>query len=729
MIRKMLVLLFLSGSLHAQNYLINLTGQTKAQILAIVSGETIPNKTFFDDKIGQSFVDLVDASEAMGILAGSYTNLSTAISQANTDTQMVVVHSRFNITATARDTLKSDAAIFVRNGGRINLTRELLIQGDFTAGAHQVFEGNKDSVRFANIDKVNALWWPEDTTGLKAAIGVANRSGASLFIPGDYTIDDNYTITNSSEIIFSESASFTISSGKTLTIDGPINAANIEIFFGSGSVKTTERNLNVTWFDGASFDARWDFLTRGLSASDFYNITINQPYKNQNGAIELSPHGWLWDIDSPVTFNDEEQNVKFISKSAFTANSSIASAFDIGTTDKVNNIEFPLGLKILGNNNVRVGLKIGGVARLKFDGILAIHDADTLVYINNYADNTSGIDIDNLYLVGYTNHGMVIHGGTFGSGRSVDDINFGMIECDGGDAGSGTFSKILGPVRSLRLNKMRFQDSFSANTSILFHIAVKHNPIYQLNFNDIDADVDTGFVVVDSSSAAVTKISDSVFSNVRVTSAKAVGRFSYIRDSEINAPSTNNSVIVTSDADDITINTGNGYNGITDTGTRTRVNGIGLNSGDPRSAGDWNSGSQHEGMIVFDTSPSGDDVPYIYRNGGWTLISSYLTDRFDQTIADDAVYSFSSPTTEVGIIRVLVSGQSSFSGQVGFWTASGFTGNTSDHGMGADMEVTTGGLSGTTGTDAKVTISVNQGTIYVENRSGASRVFKISVVQ
>ena len=279
------------------------------------------------------------------------------------------------------------------------------------------------------------------------------------------------------------------------------------------------------------------------------------------------------------------------------------------------------------------------------------------------------------------------------------------------------------------MNKMRFQDSFSANTSILFHISAKHNPIYQLNFNDIDADVDTGFVVVDSSSTAVTKISDSMFSNIRVTSAKVTGRFSYIRDSEITAPSTNNSVIITSSADDMTINTGNGYNGITDTGTRTRVNGVGLNSGDPRSAGDWSSGNQHEGMIVLDTSPAGDDIPYIYRNGNWILASPFLTSRFDQTIADDAVHSFSSPTTEVGIVRVLVSGQSSFSGQVGFWTATGFTGNTSDHGMGADMEVATGVLSGTTGTDAKVTISVNQGTIYVENRSGASRTFKISVLQ
>lgn len=182
MIRKMLVLLFLSGSLHAQNYLINLTGQTKAQILAIVSGETVPNKTFFDDKIGQSLVDLVDASEAMGILAGSYTDLSTAMSQANTDTQMVVVHSRLNIAATARDTLKSNAAIFVRNGGRINVTRLFVIEGKFDAGLYQVFEGNLDSIRFGSgsIKAVHPEWFGDN--GLNPAVKSVSGPTAPLFL-------------------------------------------------------------------------------------------------------------------------------------------------------------------------------------------------------------------------------------------------------------------------------------------------------------------------------------------------------------------------------------------------------------------------------------------------------------------------------------------------------------------------------------------------------------------
>lgn len=724
-------LILFSSSLSAQDNWNFYLGKDSSAIANVTHKKTKLDTLFFQRRVGRYFEYLRESDLAKGLPADFFSSFETALDSADNRVTKLTLNKSFVTTASIRDTVTADVDLEILRGGRLNLTRELLIQGSFEAGDYQIFEGNGDSVRFDGIDKVNALWWGSTNAALTIAIDVANRSNVSTLVIGDYTISSNLTLDNTSSLIFKESASFTVNSGITLTINGPIVANNNEIFFGTGLVTTRERNLNISWFDGGSFNDRWDFLTRGLVAADFYNIEVNQPYEDQNGAVELSPHGWLWNLDGPVNFDDPQQNVKFISKSVFTANTSIATAFNIGVTDaaKVNNVEFPLGLKILGNNNVGVGLRIGGVARLKFDGILAIHDADTLMYMNNLVENTSGVDIDNLYLVGYTNHALVVHGGTFTPGRAIDDINIELIECDGGDVGSSHFASILGAVRSFKVSKMILQDTFSANTSILFHIAVKHNPIYQLHFDDINANADTAFVVVDSSSGAITKVSDSIFSNIRATSGQFIGRFTYIRESEITSPSTNNNILLTNDATDMTVRLGNSYNLLTDNGTRTRINNTGINSGDPRSTGDWNSGTRHEGVIVIDNSVSGDNIPYLFKDGEWTLLSSYLTDRFSQTIADDAVHSFTSPTTTIGQVRVLVSGQSTFSGTAGFWTNTGFTGNTSIHGGGSDFEVTTGVLNGTTGTDAKVTISVNQGTVYVENRSGASRTFYISVIQ
>ena len=530
-------LILFSSSLSAQDNWNFYLGKDSSAIANVTHKKTKLDTLFFQRRVGRYFEYLRESDLAKGLPADFFSSFETALDSADNRVTKLTLNKSFVTTASIRDTVTADVDLEILRGGRLNLTRELLIQGSFEAGDYQIFEGNGDSVRFDGIDKVNALWWGSTNAALTIAIDVANRSNVSTLVIGDYTISSNLTLDNTSSLIFKESASFTVNSGITLTINGPIVANNNEIFFGTGLVTTRERNLNISWFDGGSFNDRWDFLTRGLVAADFYNIEVNQPYEDQNGAVELSPHGWLWNLDGPVNFDDPQQNVKFISKSVFTANTSIATAFNIGVTDaaKVNNVEFPLGLKILGNNNVGVGLRIGGVARLKFDGILAIHDADTLMYMNNLVENTSGVDIDNLYLVGYTNHALVVHGGTFTPGRAIDDINIELIECDGGDVGSSHFASILGAVRSFKVSKMILQDTFSANTSILFHIAVKHNPIYQLHFDDINANADTAFVVVDSSSGAITKVSDSIFSNIRATSGQFIGRFTYIRESEITS--------------------------------------------------------------------------------------------------------------------------------------------------------------------------------------------------
>jgi len=138
--KKIILLLLLGVSLNAQNYLINMTGKTKAQLSAITSGETVTNsKTYFDDKVFQRLVDLVDASEAMGYLAGSYTDLETAINAAATDTALVIVHGRSTVSASSVYSAASNTAIYVKNGGQIVPTRLFTINGDFQAGNYPVF--------------------------------------------------------------------------------------------------------------------------------------------------------------------------------------------------------------------------------------------------------------------------------------------------------------------------------------------------------------------------------------------------------------------------------------------------------------------------------------------------------------------------------------------------------------------------------------------------------------
>lgn len=96
-------------------------------------------------------------------------------------------------------------------------------------------------------------------------------------------------------------------------------------------------------------------------------------------------------------------------------------------------------------------------------------------------------------------------------------------------------------------------------------------------------------------------------------------------------------------------------------------------------------------------------------------------------VADDAAFSRASPVAAgFGIVgttgadeRALFDYRTSGTASLRFYVP--------DAGIGAVMLKTTGVLSGTTGTDAKITVSAHtDGNVYVENRRGASRTFTLT---
>ncbi len=96
-------------------------------------------------------------------------------------------------------------------------------------------------------------------------------------------------------------------------------------------------------------------------------------------------------------------------------------------------------------------------------------------------------------------------------------------------------------------------------------------------------------------------------------------------------------------------------------------------------------------------------------------------------IADDSFFAFK-PERFQGVVQVWTSGASATYGMARFIAVGtadcDLVGSVST----ADVEVTTGALAGTTGTDAKLTISAaNTGIIYIENRLGSSKTIDFSV--
>jgi len=101
---------------------------------------------------------------------------------------------------------------------------------------------------------------------------------------------------------------------------------------------------------------------------------------------------------------------------------------------------------------------------------------------------------------------------------------------------------------------------------------------------------------------------------------------------------------------------------------------------------------------------------------------------FTATIADDAATSFTPPTT-AGLMLFGRAG-SLASWALGFFATGSGTCLSISEGSLADINLTSGTLTGTTGTDGQGTIRANSGDgkIYIENRSGASNTFTVTIV-
>ena len=92
------------------------------------------------------------------------------------------------------------------------------------------------------------------------------------------------------------------------------------------------------------------------------------------------------------------------------------------------------------------------------------------------------------------------------------------------------------------------------------------------------------------------------------------------------------------------------------------------------------------------------------------------------SVADNGVYSFT-PTKAIGLLVLAPQGTTGSMGAIlGLIYFDTGTPATATLVVGASVNITTGALTGTTGTDAKITVSAHtDGKIYIENRIGGAR--------
>lgn len=164
---------------------------------------------------------------------------------------------------------------------------------------------------------------------------------------------------------------------------------------------------------------------------------------------------------------------------------------------------------------------------------------------------------------------------------------------------------------------------------------------------------------------------------------------------------------------------------------RTHINSVSYNNGDPNSQGVMSATPSviEKGGVVWDDT---NKTMFVGKTGSAT--NNYETGLLKRrvSIADDSFFQYTYPVGDyrlTGAIVSVVPEMSAGAAREGLVSLRA-TGTAAANKLtnGALFSVTTGALTGTTGTDTHVTVSADSsdGSIYVENRTGAARVFVIS---
>jgi hypothetical protein len=129
--------------------------------------------------------------------------------------------------------------------------------------------------------------------------------------------------------------------------------------------------------------------------------------------------------------------------------------------------------------------------------------------------------------------------------------------------------------------------------------------------------------------------------------------------------------------------------------------------------------------VARDETDASDVIAKLEKDGQ-QVATAYRSNPEVVTIADDSISTYLLPRSD-GFIHITSPGSTTRWARFGFRAVSGAE-VVFDTASGASVDISTGALTGTTGADGKVTISINAQTMVIENRVGATVQFNWSVL-
>jgi len=509
----------------------------------------------------------------------------------------------------------------------------------------------------------------DGSTDDSQAFSQAASAAKTIFVPfGTYLINADLTI--DVPVVFDNGARLNIPSGKTLTLKYPPIARLSQVCFeGSGTVKITQAIYSLGWFAGNSANEKWDFLRRGLAPNQWYIAYWPDPDPDDPAAYSYK----AWKVDGPLYFDNPENLGQIICDGHLYVTDTIDSVLCFSPNNKTENIHFVKGIKIFDPDYLAGSLiHVKGGARIKFDGEVTLYHCNIGLLVDNSISPCDELQFDFLECTYFKDKAVKFDCQDVVMGAK---INFFFSNGAAADTASN-FMYLAGPIRGFVCDY--FLENIYNSTTGLYDVA---DSVIKITVNDYGFPertpvtfkdiycVNSMVPIIKAIGTSDKKIQfkvESITTNFSTTEPAVI--LDYVHEGIIERiiPGRDNTIEVTDNCDVIVVNTRPIALTYPALATRMIVQGNRFRSGD---IADDSVMSVHRGdlpglatILILDTSNN--------TLAHATLLINILKDTCELIAKSD------------------------------------------------NVNLTTGDLTGTTGTDGYVNISVYSGHILIENRLG-----------
>jgi len=468
-------------------------------------------------------------------------------------------------------------------------------------------------------------------TSFSEAITVIGSLTKTLLIPNIQTITANETVPSNITLSVPQSGRININTGIVLTLQGTIEAGNYQIFGGAGFTDTnqTPGKLNICWFPGSSFNDKWDSMINQWGTG-YINRTVIVPRVpiGNPAAINTVTDKYAWKLDGSWEIDGPCNNLTVICEGRFfvEAASGVTNALVFTTSDKVEEVSFPRGVRIDCNGEATTGVLIQGGSRIYFGEMIRIHDCVNGVVINTTISTLSEIQIDRIYVGTYSGSAVLLNG----NNTALMQITISDIFAEVTQSDSCRVLEIIGRVPNfiighvggkkhvdLGTNEMQYGILLSANADGA--PAYSRSNIFSAHFDFVGVAIKTE----DLSGTAAVKISELDVGPIHAGNCTTLADLSYAKRCRFEFIDVDDPITIAADCEDLTIHTRKDIAAlVTDNGVRTRINNCGHIIGSAATeptTGNWEVGELVEvtadNKVYLKTSHTGvDAVDFIVLN-------------------------------------------------------------------------------------------------------------------